>query len=396
MPESIEKYDVIIVGAGPAGSTAAFYIDNLKVLIIDKSDFPRHKACGGGLMSSKDWHLEFENYKNIENDLKSYSCNSIKMYWNGTYITNRKFKHLFDQVSRYEFDNLLLNEALKKENVDFLKFNLQSIKKENIDGKTMFKISDGEKEIFADYIVGADGIYSKVSKFLGNRNPKRHQFGYCLEYEIASEKKDESVHVVPGYKLEIGYAWLFPTSEGYQVGVGITRKPRKNLRYYLDEFLKWTLKENLIPEKYSIKERFGGAIPLKVVKNYCSDRILLCGDAMGLVKLLTGEGIYYAMKSGKIAGQTLSESGKNLRKRYKKKIRPLVWDTFLTPYIPPKIFTLSFWSIFFYLGKFFDKFRIFDAPIDFFMKIAIHRDSSERDSYYHDEKITLDKIANGK
>ena len=389
--ENIEKYDVIVVGAGPAGSTAAFYIDSLKVLIIDKYDFPRHKACGGGLMSSKDWPLEFENYKRIKDELKSYSCKSIKMYWNKMFVSRCDFKHFFDQIDRYEFDNLLLREALKKDNIKFLKFELQTIYKEKSGNKYLYKLSDGQREITADYIIGADGMYSKVSRFLGNRLHKRHEFGYCMEREIICEKKDINVHVVAGYKWEIGYGWVFPTANGYQVGIGIIRKPRKDLNYYLDDFFAWSLKKGFIPKEHTAAKTFGGALPLKVVKNYCTDSVLLCGDAMGLVKLLTGEGIYYAMQSGKLAGQTISESQKDLKNRYKQKIKPVIWDTFLTPYVPPKIFTITFWSVFFHIGKIWNYFPVGNIFVKFFIKMAIHRKSSREGSYYRDEKIVIGK-----
>lgn len=385
----MEKYDVVVVGAGPAGSTAAFYIDNLKVLIVDKHDFPRHKSCGGGLMSSKDWPLEFENYNRIKENLKAHSCKSIKMYWNKMFVAKCEFKHFFDQIDRYEFDNLLLEEALKKENVEFLKFELQTIRKEKIDNKKVYKLSNGQREIVTDYVIGADGMYSKVSRFLGNQLHKRHEFGYCMEREIICEKKDLNVHVVAGYKWEIGYGWIFPTPEGYQVGIGIIRKPRKSLNYYLDDFFAWSLKKGFVPKEHTTKKTFGGALPLKVVKKYATDNILLCGDAMGLVKLLTGEGIYYAMKSGKLAGQTISESQKDLKNRYQQKIKPVIWDTFLTPYVPPKIFTIPFWSVFFHIGKIWNYFPIGNIFVKFFIKMAIHRKSSRKGSYYRDEKIEI-------
>ncbi len=390
----MEKYDVIIVGAGPAGSTAAYYTSGLKVLIIDKADFPRHKACGGGLMSSRDWHLELENYAKIKDKLTAYSCEAIKIYWNCEYIANRRFKHLFDQISRYEFDDLLLKEALKKDNVTFLKFDLQKIKKTTFEGKSGYIISDGERNIFATYLVGADGVYSKVSKLLGNPVRKNFETGYCLECDIVCEKKDFNVHVVAGYLKEIGYGWIFPTAQGYQVGVGIVRKSRHDLQYYLDNFIKWTIGEKILPEQHEIKKNFGGALPLKVVRTYCTNDILLCGDAMGLVKILTGEGIYYAMLSGKNAGLALSKHRKNLKKNYKKKMRPLIWDTFLTHYIPPKIFTLTFWTIFFRIAKVFDRLvflRGLNIFIDFFMRIAMHRKKFQGQSYYRDEKITIEK-----
>lgn len=115
----MKQYDIIIVGAGPAGSTAAYYINNLQVLIIDKFDFPRDKACGGGLLNSRDWHLEFENFKKIEKQLQKFSTSSIKAYWNKMPVASFFPNHFFDQVKRSEFDNLLLQESLKKENVFF-------------------------------------------------------------------------------------------------------------------------------------------------------------------------------------------------------------------------------------------------------------------------------------
>ena len=388
----MDKFDVVIVGAGPAGSAAAYYIDNLKVLIVDKFDFPRHKACGGGLMSSEDWPLELENYAKIKPNLKSYACQSIKLYWNGVYISGRKFKHLFDQIDRYELDNLLLKVALEKENIKFLKFELQDIRRVNLEGQEGYILSDNKTDIFASYIIGADGIYSRVAKYIGNKKRKMHEVGHCMEYDIVSEKKDECVHVLPGYKWEIGYAWLFPTPNGYQVGVGFTRKPRESLKYYLDEFLGWVVKKELIPKDYKIIKTFGGALPLKVSKKYCTDRILLCGDALGLVKQLSGEGIYYAMRSGKIAGQILSESRQELKERYQKRARPLIRDTRLTPYIPPKIFTLTFWTVFFYVGKLFDSLaknlRVWNIFLYYFMKKVMHRRNFRKNSYYFNEKIT--------
>ncbi len=226
-----------------------------------------------------------------------------------------------------------------------------------------------------------------MAKFLGNRNLKLHEAGHCIEYDLRCEKITRDIHVSPGYKMEIGYSWIFPTSSGYQVGLGMVRKVRKSLKIYLDEYLDWAVKHKLIPERYEIKKVSGGVVPLRIAKKYATDRILLCGDAMGLVKLLIGEGIYYAMKSGKIAGQAISESRKNLKARYRKKIRPVIFEIFLTPYIPPKIFTLTFWTLFFMIGKYVDKLNVFNPIIDFFSRMVIHRQKTAG-SFYSDEKIT--------
>jgi geranylgeranyl reductase family protein len=395
----MKMYDVVVVGAGPAGSTAAYYIDGLKTLIIDRYDFPRHKACGGGLMSARDWHLEFENFAKIESKIESvHSNNTFRMYWNKTFVTARRFKHFFDQVSRSEFDHLLLKEALAKENVTFQKFTLQSMRRETINGKNGYVLSDGEQEFFALFVIGADGMLSKVGEFLGNKSRKRHQYGICLEYDIECEKITNDVIGSTGWGYEIGYSWIFPTKKGYYVGVGMVREPREITKQYLDRYLAWSVEKGWIPKDYTITRTFGSVIPLKVVKQYCSDGVMLCGDAMGTVSILIGEGIYFAMKSGKIAGQTLSVSTENIRKRYRKDIRPVVKAVSLTPYIPPKIMTLSFFTVFFMLWKVIDRFNFakVNALVDFLTRGVIHRfmfrktlhrEPGQKGSYYADEKI---------
>lgn len=385
----MESYDVVVVGAGPAGSTAAYHIRGLKTLIIDRYEFPRRKACGGGLMSVRDWSFEFENFAKIQDKITSaYSHDTLRMYWNRTFTLARKFKHLFDQVDRKEFDNLLLEVALEKENVSFRKFFLATIRRGTYKGKSGYFLSDGTEEIFTTLIIGADGTFSRVSKFLGNEDRKRHHYGVCLEYDIVCEKKTQDVFVSAGYGGEIGYSWIFPTRKGYYVGIGIVREPRKSIQTYLNDYVRWSVEQGWIPKDYRIAHTLGACIPLKVVKRYCSHGVLLCGDAMGVVKVLTGEGIYFAMKSGKLAGETVSESVENIHVRYRKKIQPVIREVFLTPYIPARVLTIWFWTAFFMLGKLVDKLnmRPYHFLFNFFMRMTLHRQISVS-SYYADEKI---------
>lgn len=374
----MEKYDIIIVGAGPAGSTAAYYINNLRVLIVDKHDFPRHKACGGGLLNSRDWHLEFENFKNIENQLEKYPTSSIRAYWNKMEVANFKPNHFFDQVKRFEFDHLLLKESLKKENVTFEKFNLKKITPTN-NGHILF---DGKREIFGRIIIGADGAYSQVSKFLGNRPPSVSQSGICLEYDIVCEKKSLDVHLIGGFGREIGYSWIFPTIDGYYVGLGMVKKTRKPLKTYLDELLAWSLEKEFLPKDYTIRKVFGATDPLEVPKNYATKNIILCGDAAGLVNGWSGEGIYYAIKSGKIAGQTISESLESLEKRYKKNIKSIVKEVTATPWIPPRFLTVNLFAVLFHLALIPLPFGIMQKIKGFALSYATRRTRLPKGSFY--------------
>ena len=100
------------------------------------------------------------------------------------------------------------------------------------------------------------------------------------------------------------------------------------------------------------------------------------------------------MMSGKIAGLALSHDRNNLKKAYRKKMRPLIWDTFITPYIPPKIFTLAFWAVFFRIAKVFDQTNLLcplNVFVDFFMRMTMHRKKFESRSFYRDEKIVIEK-----
>jgi len=337
-------YDIIIVGAGPSGSTAAYYINGKSVLIVDKFDFPRDKACGGGLLNCRDWSLEFDNFKKIENRFERYEVNDCEIYLSAKHCFPVTTNHFFDQVKRSEFDTLLLQEALKKENVEWKKFEVKEIKKE----KDGYFLSDGQEKIWAKKIIGADGVGSKVSLFLGNSPITLGQAGNCLEYDLHCEKLTESVHLFFGFRGEIGYTWIFPTKNGYYIGLGYARKTKKNLKYYLDDLIQECIKKKIIPEKYEIKKIFGGLVPVMTPKKYCTESIFLCGDAAGMVSQWSGEGIYFAIKNGKKLGQLLSDHNSDLEKKYKKVVRGILfWRMRIVPWIPPRFIVIPFcWIIF--------------------------------------------------
>ena len=281
-----KSYDVIVVGGGPSGSTAAYYLSRnkkLNILILDRCNFPRHKSCGGLLNHLKELK-SFENYNLIKNELKTQPSNTIKFYWDTKEAFSRTYKALFNQVDRIEFDNLLIKEALKKPNVSFKKFNVSKIEEE----KEGFILYDGKDQIKGKYLVGADGCYSNISKFLGNKRRDKKEYALCVEHELICDKKDLSTHIFYFYKKEIGYSWLIPSIKGYYCGLGIVGDSKKDILKYLDDFLKHCKKINLIPNKYRIKRTFGAPDPISIAKNYATDKIVLCGDALGTVKQATG------------------------------------------------------------------------------------------------------------
>ncbi len=325
--------DVAIVGAGPAGSTAARILSEkgYKVLLIEKNKFPRHKPCGGGL--PKRVLIEF-NFLNNPAFIGSYSYGGI--------LHSPSLKHkvevtkdepLIGMVSRKVFDFKLAKLAVNKGTV-------------LIDDKTVVdvKISKDNAEIFIDnedsikskILIGADGVWSLTAKKTGLRK-NSIDYGICIVEEFSVEEKildkyfgkNRMCHHF-GKPLNInGYGWVFPKKEYLNIGiVKFIIKENKNIKYNLvDFFVKYInilKKHNIIPDSITIKNFKGGAIPIKPLdKTYC-DRVVLIGDSAGFSSALTGEGIYYAMKSGKIAAETIDkalktgDTSEKLLSRYQK------------------------------------------------------------------------------
>lgn len=325
-------YDVVVVGAGPAGSTASYYLSKnskLNILLLDRNKFPREKACGG-ILNHLDQLNEFENYKNIEQHLSYYPIKNIRFYLDNKFAFQRTRTTMFKQVNRYEFDNLLFKESMKQKNVTFRVFNVSSIAQKN----NLFELSDGEDSIYARYVIGADGWNSVTSRFLGNKRKTRNEYALCLEYKICCKKKTKATHIFYFYKKEIGYAWIIPSLSGYYLGLGIVKKPKKNITIYLKEFVRMCKRKGFIPKEHTNPKLVGAPIPIQLSPNYSNDNIILCGDALGLVKQPTGEGIYYAMTSGKIAGELLCQSFNDISKRYQKIIKPYIKSVNYMKHIP--------------------------------------------------------------
>jgi len=342
--ENKKQYDVIIVGAGPAGSTAAYYLnESLDVLIIDKSAFPRHKACGGALVGCLDWSSEFANYAEIEHELKRQPNGHMHLYVDTEPWWEHRGTHFFDQVHRYHFDDLLLQAALKKSNVSFRVFKVTSVTRLG-DGR--IQLANGKDELEAQVVIGADGVTSIVSKALGNPVRDANHAGACCEYHIECEKQHDKTYIFYLWKKELGYVWLFSTIDGYYLGAGYIGEARKRVQSHLNESLDFCVKQGLIPEEHKIKRIFAGLAPTTVVKHLASDRVLLIGDAAGFLHQLSGEGIYYALKSGKIAGWILSKSFNDIAARYRRAVKPVAAEVTYLKTIRPKLFHAALGSYF--------------------------------------------------
>jgi geranylgeranyl reductase family protein len=292
-------YDVAIVGAGPAGAQAAYTLEKkgFNIILIDKEEFPRSKPCAGVLPPRI--FSEIEVPQNVvERPLEGY-----KMVAPSGLCVRSSFPKTGVIVRREVFDPYLLSRLDCKPIV--MRGHDLEIYGDHI------KISGDGESLLSRAVIGADGVNSQIRKAIQEGHEQRDLSigkAIALQYEISipNKKIDETfgnwfeVH----YTMTNGYGWISPLIGAVKVGVGgVGEDFKNNVKSVLDKFLN----ELNIFEHGKIVKTEAHLIPMKGPYNILSsNRVLLCGDAGGFVFPGTGEGVYYAIKSGRIAGEVIS------------------------------------------------------------------------------------------
>lgn len=295
------RYDAIVVGAGPGGTTAARHLARAgcKTLLLEKEKMPRYKTCGGGVTAKVKTVLDVDFSPAVEDTIARGSI---------AFRDQVRFPVQFHApvgwcVMRDCFDMLLANEAARAgaEVRDGT-----PVRTVEFEDRAVHVRVNGET-FAADVVVGADGANGMVARAAGLHAERR--LAAALEAEM--ELPDASLDTWRGvWHLDFGaaprgYAWIFPKLEHLSVGVGTFghggNKP--NLRELLDRFIaseptlqgakKATLHGHTLPL---------GGTPRRV----SGKRVVLVGDAACLVDPFSGEGIYAAIKSGKLAAEALT------------------------------------------------------------------------------------------
>ncbi|MCF8259861.1 MAG: geranylgeranyl reductase family protein [Melioribacteraceae bacterium] len=291
-------YDVVIIGAGPAGAFASFNCSTLglKTLLIDKAKFPRYKTCGGGLVKKGYDLIPFDISPAVERE-----CFSISLFDHESthQFTVRKDYPLVKMVMRDKFDNLLVESAIESGSqfIDDTRVSGIESSGESINIKT------NRGSFTAKYLIAADGVNGIVSKFLNNKfNFNRTP---ALEYEVFVDEKtfseyNNSARFDFGFIPE-GYGWIFPKRDHLSVGIASFNPKVRNIKSYMNDYLK-----SLSFEKFNL-EKHGFIIPFNSKwKTFHSGNILFAGDTAGLPDPITAEGISNALLSGKIAAEILT------------------------------------------------------------------------------------------
>ena len=315
------NYDVIVVGAGPSGSTAAKTLaeNGIKVLLVDKERFPRDKPCGGGLPLRT--LTEFSYLKKLQS-IESYSYGGIVYSPSSkNNIEINKTEPVIAMVQRSKFDNELVHLSVDKgtefqENKQVTNINI-------LQDKVQLTFKD-RSTVTAELIIGADGFQSTIAR-ITHLNKGNLGKGICILEEIQTNKeqikqiytKKLFCHIHSKFKGIQGYGWVFPKQN--HINIGILSYDQKdqiyqkniNLKNIFTDYLNTLKDKNLIPSTIQSSNIKGGVLPLQPIKKTYTNRVLISGDAAGLVNPITGEGIYYAICSGRLAGLTAVKSIRN-------------------------------------------------------------------------------------
>lgn len=295
------RYDAIVVGAGPAGAVAAYDLGaaGKRVLLVEKMRLPRDKTCGGGLTYKVPQVLPFDVSPVIER-----TVTAMELSWR--LARPARLGHggpLVHMVCRSRFDAFLVERARRTGQVEVVE--AEPVVAVSVDNERV-RVSTRERSFEADYLVGADGATGSVARSLGLMRsrallPAVESEVECDRDTLRSwqDKMSIDLGTMPG-----SYGWVFPKEDHLNVGVGCfsphAADPRTLNRYAADHL--WAM----LGRAARIRKRTGYVLPLREPGAPIQrGRALLVGDAAGLVEGFSGEGIYWAIRSARVAAQAI-------------------------------------------------------------------------------------------
>lgn len=308
------NYDVIIVGAGPAGAIAAKYAakNGASTLLIEE-----HASIGSpvqctGLISTA-------ALRECELGEGSFVLNKMR----GAFVYAPDGEELCVQgkeVKAYVIDRKIFDRALVERSLDagvdmLLKTRFIGMEK----GKITVMSNGGKKEIHADVVIGADGIQGSVGRAAGL--PRCEKFLSGIQFEAPYNAKDpEFVEIFTGNDIAPGFfAWAVPFNG--LARIGLAKNPGVPARNYLEKLLT----HPVVASRYrgSRTEFVLGGIPLGPPKKTATDSVMLVGDAAGQVKPTSGGGIYMGAVCAKIAGEVAARASRKeaMPEEYEKRWR---------------------------------------------------------------------------
>lgn len=286
---------MIVVGAGPAGSTTAYRLARAgaRVYLVDRARFPRDKPCGGGLTLRAVRQLPFPVDPVVEEVVDRLE---LGLHY-GRRWSSRSEEPLILMTQRRRLDAFLAERAAEA-GAEFR----DGAKVTEVEPTGAVTVA-GER-IEADVVIGADGANGVTARSLGL---PAYENGVALEgnlaYEHASRERYAGRAVVELGVVPGGYAWVFPKDDHVNVGVGGWHSEGPRLRQRLRE-----LCDAFGLDETAVTDLRGHRLPMRgATRPPVKDRVAVVGDAAGLVDPLSGDGMFEAFVSGRLVAEAALE-----------------------------------------------------------------------------------------
>lgn len=310
-----ERYDIVVVGAGPAGSTAARYaaMNGAYVLLVEKrQEVGSPVRCGEGVS------MEIFRHVDITPD-EGWFVNQVT----GARIYGPSGKYLLidakdagDEVGavieRDNFDKYLATEAIRAGAQLSTKTAAISLLRDDghISGVRLRRMGE-EFDVSCDLVIGADGFESQIARWAGiNTNLKTRDTTSNLQYRMTNLRLDRRFtdfyvgSVAPG-----GYLWIFPKSEDTaNVGIGLLLsriRGKAEAKDYLDAFIE---KDSRFRDAVILESVSGGVSVSAPLDSVTMDNLMLVGDAARMIDPLTGGGISNGVIAGRVCGEVAAQA----------------------------------------------------------------------------------------
>ena len=290
------RYDVIVVGAGPAGSTCAYRLASAgaSVLLLDRARFPRDKPCGGGVTGRAARLIPFPIAPVVEDTVTSVQMRLGYGNW---------FERGEDDPLVLMTQRLLLDAYLVERAAEAGAELREGVKAEKVDALAdRVEVATGGERFSAEAVIGADGVNGISARVLGLGG--NQAVGVALEGNVSYERLGEGYRgravlelgVAPG-----GYGWVFPKGDHANVGIGGWEREGPRLREHLSALC---AAHGVAPgDLDSVR---GYRLPLRSPRSTLArGRAAIVGDAAGLVDPVSGDGMFEAFLSAKLASEAM-------------------------------------------------------------------------------------------